>query len=197
MPQSRLPDINTAFITYRRQVLSGLSTGKYSLTFGGLYALNALLPEKYRVTISSLEYEKMTRVDIFVKCTKCKKDVDYKTIQLYDLLTTPLDELITGTEKEKVWDCPDCGYTNKLSETDMTRTTLKEPYYLRVVPKPPMRKDGIMDRTKYHQMVEQWALTFLTELEERMAQFRDDNWQKGSDSEMVETMAGGEEEDLD
>lgn len=196
MPQSRLPDINTAFITYRRQVLSGLNSLNYDLTFGALYALNGLLPEKYRVTISTLEYEQKTRKDVFAICNGCKAQIDYKTIQVYTLLLKPIEQFIEQVEDEKAWDCNKCGYTNRLQQTEMIQTTLKEPYFLKVVPKPPMRKDGVMDRTKYHQKVKEWALTFLTELEERMAQFRDDNWQKGSESDIIQ-IEGDEQDDQD
>ena len=46
------------------------------------------------------------------------------------------------------------------------------------LPKPPRRQEGLMDRSSYHRKVTQWAWTMLDELENKMAQFRDDNWTK-------------------
>jgi len=79
----------------------------------------------------------------------------------------------------------------------MKQKILSEPYFLRIVPKPPQRKDGLMDRSTYHSKIAVWIWTFLDELEERMAQFRDDNWSKGDESESLDFGDTGEETDAD
>lgn len=166
---------------YRRESISSLKSRNYDFTFGSLYALNGLLPDKYRITISTLEYNKLTKQDIFVKCNKCGIETDFKAVQVFPLLMNLVDSVISGNQYEKVWFCPDCKHENKLLKTEMSQRILKEPYFLKVVPKPPRRKDGLHDRSLYHRKVTQWALTFLDELEAQMAQFRDDNWTKSSD----------------
>ena len=167
---------------YRRETISSLKSRNYDFTFGALYALNGLLPDKYRITISTIEYNKLTKQDIFVKCNNCKEETDFKAVQVFLLLMPLLESAISGNQQEKVWICPGCKHENKLLQTEMSQRVLKEPYFLKVVPKPPLRKDGLNDRSSYHRKVTQWALTFLDELETQMAQFRDDNWQKSSDA---------------
>jgi len=76
MPQARLPDINTAYITYRREVLVSLKSKNYTSCIGALYALNGLLPEKYRVTISNLAYAEKTEQDLLVICRHCKQKIN-------------------------------------------------------------------------------------------------------------------------
>lgn len=181
MPQSRLPDINTAFIMYRREVLQSLNQQNYDNCFGALYALNGLLPEQYRVKISSIEYNKLTQQDIVAKCGKCEKETDFKSVQIQTILAPLVVGVVTGEQYYKVWVCPECKFENKLTKTIMIQKTLQEPYFLRVVPKPPQRKDGLYDRSSYHRKVVQWVWNMLDELEERMAQFRDDNWNRTDD----------------
>lgn len=197
MPQARLPDINTAYITYRREVISSLKSRNYSACFGSLYALNGLLPVEYRVKISSIDYEEKTRQDIFVICKFCKIELDFKTIKVFDLLLPLVNSVLSANTHERIWVCTACNKNNRLEQTDMKQKILSEPYFLRIVPKPPQRKDGLMDRSTYHSKIAVWIWTFLDELEERMAQFRDDNWSKGDESESLDFGDTGEETDAD
>lgn len=146
-----------------------------------MYAINGLLPEEYRVIISSLEYNELTRKDVFAVCLECEKECDFKTLEIVNLILNQLDQLIVGSSSAKCWVCPKCKYTNELVKTSLVQKVLKEPYFLKVVPKPPLRREGMNDRTSYHNKVSRWIWTMLAELESRLAQFRDDNWQKGSD----------------
>ena len=52
MPQARLPDINTAFIRYRSEVLVGMKKGDWDSMHGSLNGINGLLPQEYQVKIS-------------------------------------------------------------------------------------------------------------------------------------------------
>jgi hypothetical protein len=184
MPQSRLPDINTAFVTYRREVIRALNYYNYSNCVGALYALNALLPKDYRVQISSSKYTEKTQTDVIVFCKECKQEHKRNSIQVYDLKTTLLIQILSQAKSKKVWDCPSCGCENSLAKTEMAQTVLKQPFFLKVVSHPPERQDGLMDRKSYHSEFSKWVWQTLHELEERMAQFRDDNWQKGEESDI-------------
>ena len=197
MPQARLPDINTAFIVYRRETISSLKSGQYDNCFGSLYALNGLLPEEYRVQISTKDYEEKTALDIKVICPKCEAETEYKKIKVFDKLFLGLYSLILNKRLEKVWTCTACGQDIRISQTPMTQPKLKEPWFVKTVPKPPLRKDGLHDRSTYHIKICQWVWSFLDELEAQMAKFRDDNWHKGGEmfegeDEIIE---GGEEFD--
>ena len=181
IPQSRLPDVNTAFIKYRNIATSSLSSRNYDSLFGALYAINGMLPKEYRVKISTIEYNKLTKQDLFVTCNKCQTEIDFKAVQVFRLLMPLVETAITQVSTMKVWVCTACNYENKLLKTKMSQKTLQEPYFLKVVPKPPLRKDGLSDRSSYHRKVSQWAWGLLDELETQMAQFRDDNWKKPGD----------------
>ena len=84
--QSRLPDINTAFVKYRNIVTTHLEMNDYTACFGALYALNGLLPDEYRVKISTTEYNKLTKQDIFIKCGNCNLETEYNKIKVFDLI---------------------------------------------------------------------------------------------------------------
>lgn len=184
MPQARLPDINTAYIKYRNLFWGKLDSMNYTLCTACLFALNGLLPDKYRVRVSTLEYNEKARQNLTVQCTNpnCLKTCDFKSVQIQLILLSAIKATLSGNMYEKIWLCQDCKYENKLSKTEMIRTVLPDPHFLKVVPKPPERKAGLSSRTAFHNTFEIWAVTFLVELEAQMAQFRDDNWQKGAEA---------------
>ena len=204
MPQSRLIDVNTSAIKRRNEVSAGLDSRNYDKVFGALYSLNALLPDypledgrqKYRITISDYLYKLFTQHKISITCMGCKKESDFKNIKVFELIPEMLEGLISQSKKDKVWLCPKCKKCNKLSESEMSETIPKEPYFIRVVPKPPKRSDGIDDRGDYDRKMIQWAWTFVQEWEASMAQFRDDNWQKSDQVFLPDNdIDGGEEND--
>ena len=181
MPQARLPDVNTAFIMYRREVLQSLNRREYKNCFGSLNAMNSLLPKEYRVQIDTEGFNAKIRTDIIAACSKCKHEHVYEDIKIYDLTLPFMESILTGLKSVKAWTCCKCRYTNKLTYTKMAKTVLQEPYYLTLVPSPPTRKTGVRDRNRYHNEVVDWVWTMIKEVEERLAQFRDDNWHKSSE----------------
>ena len=181
MPQARLPDINTAFIVYRREVIISLKNQNYDNCFGALYALNGLLPDEYRIRISTKQYEEKTDLDIKVKCPKCDAETEYKKILVSPMLMVGLEGMIIDSPNEKVWTCTGCKQNIRVTQTEMIQPKLQEPFFVKTIPKPPMHQDGLHDRSTYHKKMTQWAWTFLDELEAQMAQFRDDNWHKGDE----------------
>lgn len=191
MPQARLPDINTAFIKYRNEVSNGLKSGNYDSVFGALYAINALLPEepidpdtkfpKYRVVISDIDYKRLTKPTTYCKCYHCEKDSKYDDVVVFDMILPFTEQIVAQKKRTKAWVCPFCKKNCIIRPDDFTETAVKEPSFIGVVPKPPRRQEGLMDRSMYHRKVVQWSWTTLDELEAKMAQFRDDNWTKNSE----------------
>ena len=179
--QSRLPDINTSFNTYRTRAIMAIDSKKHTVCIGALYALNGLLPPEYRIDIDDDLYHEKTRTNIFAVCSNkhCNNETDYNLIKISTISVSPAQSLLTGRKEERIWKCPKCKTQNVLHKTKMIKTTLKEPYFLKVVPSPPQRQDGILDRKSFNRSFERWAWTLLDELEERMAQYRDDNWERG------------------
>ena len=205
MPQARLPDINAAFTKHRNESITSLKSGDYDAVFGALYALNALLPDtvdeddsnklKYRVVISDIEFQKLVKHTVYVECYHCKEDSIFDTVIRFELAPDIDIQVLTKIKKEEVWICPECTKINRLARTReldlISETQLKEPYFLGVMPKPPTRRDGLNDRSKFHQAMVKWSWSMLDELEAKMAQFRDDNWTKN------EQMSFGQGEDED
>ncbi|MGI0021502.1 MAG: hypothetical protein ACRD9Q_01450 [Nitrososphaeraceae archaeon] len=195
MPQSRLPDINSAFVTYRREIINSVHNNNYQSCFGSLYAINALLPPEYRVKISNIQYEAATKSEINAECYNCNEKTPYESVQVFDLLLPFVDSVVTGNDTIKVWICPKCNKECEITETKYFHSSVQQPHFEHCVPLPPERKHGLLDRTAYTKQVENWILTFLVELEERMGQFREDNWQKGGMQEDLEIDTSEDETD--
>jgi len=172
MPQAALPDLNTAFIVYRREAITSLKSKRYDACFGALYAINGLLPKDYRVKISTKLYDEKTNLDTIAICYHCNQKTSYNKIQIKEAMLPMMIGTITGSETEKVWDCEQCGKTNKLHQTDIIEPIVEEPYFVKIVPKPPLRKNGLLDRVSYHREVSRWVWTMLDELEAQMSNYR-------------------------
>lgn len=194
MPQARLPDVNTAFIKWRNKAVISLESEKYTACIGALNGFNACLPDKYRVRVSTDEYMlKLAQEKLLVTCSHCATQTDFREVKKSMIVTTPIIELITGLKQQKVWTCAKCKKDNEITQSEFIKTKLPDPYYLGVVPNPPTRKDGIMDRTTYHRKMEAWVWTFIGELEEKASEFREDNWQKSENMAEIEIPDEGDE----
>lgn len=172
MPQAALPDLNTGYITYRREIISGIRSRNYSVCFGSLYALNALLPVDYQVKISTATYELMTKTETLINCISCKEDSNIKTIKRFKLLQSRTTFLLSRKQYEEVWICPKCKKTNIFLENDVMKQVISTPTFFGVVPRPPSPKSGIADRGIYEKNVTRWIYLFLDELEHKMSKYR-------------------------
>ncbi len=195
MPQARLPDINTAFVMYRREAITNYKSKNYSLCIGSIYALNALLPDKYRVKISDIEYEKKTQKKLLLPCPKCLEQFDFNEIPKVKIIVPTIEQFLTTNETTEIWKCPKCDVTNPFDRNELIKQIPQEPFFIHVVPHPPTQKDGLISRNRFFRKFSVWYWMILNELEERMAQFRDDNWQKESDYYEDEAILDGGEED--
>ncbi len=183
MPQSRLPDINTAFIRYRGEAIHALQTKNWSAMHGALNGINSLLPVEYQVVISTQDHEQLAKTEITYACGSCSESIDKSNVQVFELMPDSMQSLLHGRMFNKVWNCIKCNSTNMLNTTAISQTMLQNPTYLGIVPDPPERKNGLMDRMKFNIEIERWGWLLLNEEEFKMAKFRDDNWNKG-DEEM-------------
>ena len=183
MPQSRLPDINTAFIRYRGEAIHALQTKNWSAMHGALNGINSLLPVDYQVVISTQDHEQLAKTEITYACGSCSESIDKSNVQVFELMPDSMQSLLHGRTFNKVWNCIKCHSTNMFNTTAISQTMLQNPTYLGIVPDPPERKNGLMDRMKFNIEIERWGWLLLNEEEYKMAKFRDDNWNKG-DEEM-------------
>jgi hypothetical protein len=181
MPQARLPDINSAFQRLINKSLSSLESENYTACIGSLNGLNALLAKDYRVEINDAKYYEKITPHVYVFCTGCQKKFERNEIKMETVIVPTIDRLISEQKTEKFWICTDCQFENRQLLTRMQKTENKQPQYLHVIPNPPKRRDGLMSRSTYHNNFKSWFWMFFDELQERMAQFRDDNWKRQGD----------------
>lgn len=196
MPQAALPDLNTAFIIYRREAMTSLKSKRYDACFGALYAINGLLPKEYRVKVSTKQYDAKTNLDIMAICPECKVSSNYKEIKIFDLLSPLIVGMITGNKTEKVWSCEKCNKINKLSKTDILEPVLEEPNFTKMMPAPPERRNGLLDRVSFHREISRWVWTMIDELEAQMSNYRREY--KPQNEEMIDnynSLESGEELD--
>ena len=185
-PQAALPDLNTAWIKYRTEVLAAIKSKNYNSMFGSLFAINAMLPKDYQVEISDRKYYDKIKQDVIVICNHCSKVCEHcidgkgeciaetkrDDIKIKNVIGTILTSILINNKTEKLWQCPKCNKNNILSRTRIIQNVLKEPFFIKIVPSPPSRKDGIIHRREYPKKVEKWAYQFLDELEHQMSKFR-------------------------
>lgn len=201
MPQSALPDVNTKFIIYTREAINGWKSRNYDSAIGSLYAFNGLLPDeepgKYRVIVDTNEYRNKTKQDLIAICKNCDKEINYNEIRIMNVVSAMIVRIISNVSNVKIWVCPQCNKDNELEETKLIQKILKDPSFITVVPKPPTRKDGIIDRTQFHTKFTVWFWTFLTELEAQAARFRQDYKPQGSgEEEFLDSQDTGELKDI-
>jgi len=198
--QSRLPDINTAFIKYRNEVIGAIKRLDFNQMHGSLNAINGMLPDQYQVTISTAKYEDLTRTDIQYLCKTCTAnskepvEIPKESIRVFELYPNAMQGLLYGGIKEQVWNCPNCHTTHILKETEISVTKLQDPYFIGVVPNPPNRKQGLMDKLTFNDKTVAWGWQMLNELEHKMALFRDDNWSRGDELEGFDDIDTSSEE---
>ena len=188
--QSLLIDVNTGFIKHRLVVLSSLLSDNYAAVIGSLDAMNALLPDQYRVVVDTDEYLARIKGNMVALCSHCTttKEVDdgegktkeievptptdYEQIKTLHILLPSQKAWLYGSKYMDVWVCPKCHKDNDIRYTEFEKTILREPHYLGVIEAPPLKTIGILDRSTYPIKFERWARKFLAELEAAAGRFR-------------------------
>lgn len=212
MGQSLLIDMNSGWYKHKTEVNDGLKTHNYTQVKGALNALNALLPEEYRVIIDDELYNERIKGNLVALCNNCTSfmpepknpekgveaptQIDYSKLKVLHLLLNSFDRFATGKKYDDFWSCPNCNKLNKLIETKFKQIILRKPFYLQVVPDAPKRHMGIEERNSYNIKFENWARNFLAELNAQAQKFRQEY--KPKDGEYEEDMPQVfEDSDLD
>jgi hypothetical protein len=171
--ESRLIDINSRAGRYHYELLKDLKAGNYNNLIGELKATNALLPEEFRIKISTTQYNEKIKTKLIVKCPSCESETNRELIRPYNKIQSTLDAILTKKNTIKVWKCPDCGVINPLSSKDMIQETLPQPSYFRIIPDPPKRENNLTDRQAFESNFKAWAWLFVHELEKSIADYRE------------------------
>src|SRR3990167_4672171 len=124
LAQALLIDVNTGFIKHRLVVLSSLLSENYAAVIGSLDAMNALLPDTYRVVVDTEAYQERIRGNILALCSHCTipKEIDdgegkthienvptptdYNTIKTLNIRLSNFEAFATGEKYKKIWVCP-------------------------------------------------------------------------------------------
>lgn len=195
IPQAKLPDVNAAWVKYRSYYLTCTEQEKYTNATTALDSFNALFPDDYRVEIDTQKYNKAVQTKLIVNCNYCAVQFNRNEIKVVELLAPTIIKTIIDTESEEVWFCPKCNKPNKLLNTRMIKTVYDEPAYFKVVPKPPLRKNGLQSRSHYKFEITKWLDTYVVELEHQLGLYRKEYMsQQDMDEEIPD---GGEGEDAD
>ena len=179
--QAELPDKNTAFIVYRREAISSWKSGKFDACVGALYSLMGLLPNDYRPSLSTEEFELLTNQNLMAVCSDCNTENNFAEVRTYNVVLTFLANILSGQQTEKVWLCKQCNGENRLSNTKLIQKVLKEPYFLKVIPTAPGRKDGMLGRTQYNIKFSAWFWLALSSIEAQMGRYREEYQPKDAD----------------
>lgn len=171
--ESRLIDINSRAGRYHYEILKDLKAGNFVHLIGELKATNSLLPDEFRITISTSEYNEKVKTKILVKCPQCQTETARNLIRPYNQLQSTLDSILTKKSYQKVWRCPSCTKINPLSSNDVIQETLPQPVYFKVIPEPPRRENNLTDRQAFETNFKTWAWLFVHELEKSIADYRE------------------------
>lgn len=198
MPTQRLIDINTAAITYRRECLTALREKRYPDCIGSIKTLNAELPandgdHKYRIVFDTHSYNTKVNQHFLIVCKKCEEEHEYASVTFYDMNLPTQDSIVSGITKQTFWHCPKCKTENILTESEIIRSALEKPFYLRVVPEPPTISNGLISKLEFHKKMVEWVWLCLNSLEDGFARFRDDNWNKIQEDEYLDIDTSVEE----
>ena len=210
MVQAALPDLNTQWIMAKREAWTAIKNENWNALFGALFDINAMLPKdkdrNYQIEISDTKYNNAIKQDLIYICKtcsenckhctsgegECKAEIKKNMVKIEDVKTDMLVSVLTNNQTERIWICPKCNQSNLLSNTKIIQTVLKEPYFLQIVPNPPSRKDGMMDRRNYPKIVTRWALNFMNELSYQMSRYRLEYKPKEQD-DLSEALIDGQE----
>lgn len=185
VPQAKLPDINNAWVRYRNYGLECIDSRRYAGAVAAVMEINALFPDLYRVKIDSDKYADLMRENRILVCTACTEETNFQLIQTYDLILNATRAIISGRPSEKVWDCPKCKTTQRMIDTKMYKDQHEKPTYFQVIPEPPKRREGAIDRNSFHNEMVKWFYESLEELDHQLGKYRDEYKPQGDDEESI------------
>ena len=90
------------------------------------------------------------------------------------LLLEPVRAFITAKEYEKVWYCPECKGENIFDHHSVRIQKFQSPFYLGVIPEPPTKRIGIIDRSAFQTQFKAWYGIATDEVESMIGKYRAD-----------------------
>ena len=170
--QSRLPDINSAIVKHRTNALSAFSTGDWPSCIISLDAIIALLPEDYKIEINSEKYKEILADRKTIDCDKCQTQNILNDVKQFDLELEWMEQILIDQKTKRVWICTKCEKTNDMQFEKIKTVKYNQPYYLGVVPFPPIKGRGISKRNSFDSEFAEWFDIVVKEIEQKVMLFR-------------------------
>lgn len=153
----------------------------YDACTGALHSVNAALPPEYQIKFDTDEYNKMISHPLEIYCKKCGVIHNRDEIKIWDMLLPLSDQIFSNEKTIKTWTCNDCNANNILKESKLVQKVREEPFFTKVVPMPPERKQNFGDRTTYHIKYRAWFGNVVAELTRLISQLRWDHWKQADE----------------
>lgn len=170
--QAKLPDINAAWVKERTYFFTCRDMHNWSGMTLALYAMNALLPDEYRIRINTRDYNDLSGAKIGYVCNHCKKEIPESLVEIKKAMAPLIVCYVSSSQTKTFWLCTECKGENLVSQTRLIKETLQQPSYLKVIAEPPDRKRGIQDRQSYKTEITKWSGIFFQELEHQLGLYR-------------------------
>ena len=170
--QAKLPDLNAAFVKYRTHALECIRSKNYNGAAAALNNINALFPDEYRVAINTVKYDQAMQDRITYLCNHCKTETSYSKIRIFTVNHSLVLEVISGEKTQKVWICPECKKDNEMRNTKVFSEKMAEPYYLKIIPRCPVRLSGLKSRFGFDGKFSSWFYKYFCELEYQLGLYR-------------------------
>lgn len=189
--QAKLPDVNAAIVRYRSKALDAVTESDYALAVISLSAINADLPEDYKVKVSTERYNEIMKDRKSILCEFCtspeiiiKDGISVNTgefiptecvlsdVKQYDLELSVLEKVLLCKNSQRVWICTKCEKLNKMDIRKIKIRRYEEPFYLGIMPSPPIPEGGIRGRNTYDAVFKKWFAIALNEIESKIGLYR-------------------------
>ena len=188
--QSKLPDLNEYWKKYHEKGDAALQRYDYEACVNAFDCMNALLPDDYRIEVSTTKYEELLTNNDSAVCNNCKKEINWNKTKVIDLILPIFESILAKSSTYKAWVCIECEYENKLSETKLNKTILKKPYFFKVIPEALKIPSGLERRTQFNTKMSGWWHNAKVEMDHQLALIRQEYT---PDEEDPDTEDGGEE----
>ena len=169
--QSKLPDINSAIVTHRNAMLRAYDRKDFEKIIISYRAINGLLPEDYKLEISTEKYNTEIKTKKEIKCPKCDESSNMNDVKFMEFDLPENQQILFGKQSAEWWFCPACKSKNHEDDTDMRSIDAKDPTYYQIIPNPPIRK-SILDRPYFDLACSKWLFIAIPELENQIQLYR-------------------------
>jgi hypothetical protein len=191
-----LPDISGRFNQWTGYAVKQLQVKNYEGAIGALDNMNSLLDEEHRITVDTDEYFRKLASEKFYLCNFCTEsrqhienpeedpedhiitkikiptEVNYSEIKVFDRTCDYMESVMTSQRTRKAWICPKCKSTNMMKDTKVIQAEHDEPFYIGIVPEPPMRTST--NRIGFDRRFRRYFNIYSKELEHALMNYRVD-----------------------